>query len=569
MAFAEALQRRLWQRASSYFAGQGLEEAPPDLFVLRRQMRTAKRRGNHRWLGALRAVTCGASWTRGRLRDEGMHVDSALCPRCGQEVETLQHRCYGCPRNQDIPCCSRMASQLVRRANVELDNGRNSSLWLRGLTPSSWTEVPPPPEQVEVEWAIKDVDATCSFEGTIFAGGDGSGGRHGKDSRLRRAGWGAVILRAQRGIAPSALAEATFAAIGSAPVAGPHQSVNLAELLAFRHVLECTQHLSSLRLLYVLDSKYVSRGMAKLWRGRWPRTCVHEWKKVRDLIQGREVVLERISSHETAQSALELGASPVAFFLNSVADVVAGQAAARAQLSDASLASVEWGDCIAAAIRNRLAATFLASVDADPRLAKPPPKPPRQRIPLSEMLVSSQHSMSRCGRRYECSRCGTSVAHGSIRKFLRSECVPLCARADGRQLVPWKARVVVGHRSIDASHATLFDQSLQIFFCSACGATGSEHVRLLARPCRGFVSRAGKQALARIQKGLLPSSSSRALAQLQGSSQSVGRLVESQASRDLPREVSCPPPAAPAPATRLQALTARVRARARGVPTLG
>ena len=279
MAFAEALQRRLWQRASSYFAGQGLEEAPPDLFVLRRQMRTAKRRGNFRWLGALRAVTCGASWTRGRLRDEGMHVDSALCPRCGQEVETLRHRCYGCPRNQDIPCCSRMASQLVRRANVELDNGRNPSLWLRGLTPSSWTEVPPPPEQVEVEWAIKDVDATCSFEGTIFAGGDGSGGRHGKDSRLRRAGWGAVILRAQRGIAPSALAEATFAAIGSAPVAGPHQSVNLAELLAFRHVLECTQHLSSLRLLYVLDSKYVSRGMAKLWRGRWPRTCVHEWKK--------------------------------------------------------------------------------------------------------------------------------------------------------------------------------------------------------------------------------------------------------------------------------------------------
>ena len=53
--------------------------------------RKLAKRGNARQAGALRCILAGGTWPRARLAAAGL-VESAVCPRCGEEDETALHR---------------------------------------------------------------------------------------------------------------------------------------------------------------------------------------------------------------------------------------------------------------------------------------------------------------------------------------------------------------------------------------------------------------------------------------------------------------------------------------------
>ncbi len=112
--------------------------------------------------------------------------------------ETDLHRFWQCPANKHIEGCE--TSENLAWLAVR-DHGKQDCLWLRGLLPSGMVADTTPPD-AEEEWALGCDDAGERFLGTrdnpILGGGDGSGGVHTSDARLRRAGWATAILNGAR-----------------------------------------------------------------------------------------------------------------------------------------------------------------------------------------------------------------------------------------------------------------------------------------------------------------------------------------------------------------------------------
>ena len=99
-----------------------------------------------------------------------------------------------------------------------------------------------------------------SEELPLFCCGDGSGGEHSRDPRLRRAAWAWVQLVLPReGAAFRDDAPAVLRRHRRGAVAGSRQTVNRAELTAFADCLEETLG----DLTFVSDSSYVVRQFQK------------------------------------------------------------------------------------------------------------------------------------------------------------------------------------------------------------------------------------------------------------------------------------------------------------------
>ena len=80
-----------------------------------------------------------------RRKDEIARVDGyVLCPRCGKEPETPQHRIWLCECNSGKPAFDDSA-ELVPQALAQMD--MDEGFWLRGMMPAPWTAVPPSPSQ--------------------------------------------------------------------------------------------------------------------------------------------------------------------------------------------------------------------------------------------------------------------------------------------------------------------------------------------------------------------------------------------------------------------------------------
>ena len=196
-SFNASLERALWARASLHFCGGGLQKGT-DLTSVKAQLRRLQQRDDKRhWYGAVRTSVTGAQWPRKRLQEAGISIDTALCQRCGEAEETKFHRCWGCKANEAIPACAKTA-HLARRA--ERDVGVLPCLWLRGLVPAAWMEVTPPPEDPSPFVSGASPSSAWLWEGRLVGAGDGSGGAHTSDRRLRRAGWAVTIATARAGL---------------------------------------------------------------------------------------------------------------------------------------------------------------------------------------------------------------------------------------------------------------------------------------------------------------------------------------------------------------------------------
>ena len=379
--------------------------------------------------------------------------------------------------------------------------------WLRGLIPRSWTQVPEPPEEAPL-WRMGVLPSLPS----IWAFGDASGGKESSDPRLRRIGWAYTTQSAPAEATrprPPMQGRAAAGAYGGLP--GSKQTINRGDLQA---LLQLANDFEG-DIDYVTDSAYVCRGMERLATKRLPNSHKDLWRALRSLLRGRRVACHKVESHMDMARLHCLGA-PFQWYLgNAEADALADLAANLVSLGLNHTRRVQAIDRMAFLIRARAVATLLHAAEVDPHTWAP--RNARQAGPSLEAACrSSQHMAHGKGRSWSCGTCGQKVAmrKRKLLAWLATPCVApsSCPFAPEVTRVQGPSAIQVGHQTIDRSHAVIRDKGLDLWACTTCGASGRERLEALARPCPGFLSRYGADALNRINKGLLPGASAAARA---------------------------------------------------------
>ena len=335
----------------------------------------------------------------------------------------------------------------------------------------------------------------------LILGGDGSGGVHTRDHRLRRGGFGLVAVNSLS----HAIVRMWY---GSVP--GP-QSGYTAECTALLHALLRTNG----SCVMIMDSMPVIRQYRKsprinlkhnglLWQ------AIFTAKEQRKLWGGGEITLVWISSHKSEEHALHAGASPVQWLANQVADALAGRAAQEAGLHPLQVEQVLSQASTAHLILNRLVrVALLSKVSAAGRevshRCKPCGETKLQKV--EKWARAAGHALTAACK---CVRCGLQInlAHSalSLEGILTMPCVGIIKE----DLIKHAGRrsedcvLLLNNIEAHSSHTLATSGVLRLHFCVACGCYGAYRSNLLKQPCRHYQTKAGKAALASISAGKRP-----------------------------------------------------------------
>ena len=168
---------------------------------------------------------------------------------------------------------------------------------------------------------------------------------------------------------------------------------------------------------------------------------------------------------------------------------------------------------IARQVQDRLATILLDVCDKDKHedVDRIKEKKQRSKFNVESVVQRSEHNAKQSGDRWHCDRCNTSSSgsRGPLLRWLQMPCVP-GFRGHGDR------RVQLGRQPAHPSHRLQFDDTTSVWICMRCGYFGHKDFKLLLRECSGHTSRAGRQNLERVRKGLRPGSSAEAVLFNQG-----------------------------------------------------
>ena len=498
-----------------------------DIFPLRQYLKKLGCNENSAiWRGCHVCIATGGFWPQSRRHEAGLTEQEVTCARCDAGVpETPLHRHWQCAGNARIPAC--VDTQDLEEA-AQRDADEFPCFWHRGLVPASWTQTRCPSDTEEYwDWSFGEI-----LRGTgnqWWAGGDGSGGEHSRDPRLRRAGWSYVVAAEGVSREPEAAAAERGLRGRAGNIPGPVQTVNRGELLAaVVYAEECGAEGRNLH--YVTDSAYVVRGWLRHGT-RKPRSHRDLWKRLRAATDERGCCLtvHKVESHLDEAEAEMRGFPLLHVRLNQSADDLAARAAQRVALGAAEVHAVLDVDQRAARVRQRLAAILQDVGDKSERL----PRQPREAgcrqafTPFDEALAATQHEVVgtrgiRGGAsRMRCRSCLSEVrgSRATCTAWLRTPCAgPPRAPAAGTGPEPAggaraSGMVQVGGRTVHPSHDLRAHADVPVWYCARCGATTAREggvLKGLAGPCLPAgrpVSQAGQEALGRLARGLWPGTS--------------------------------------------------------------
>ena len=123
-------------------------------------------------------------------------------------------------------------------------------------------------------------------------------------------------------------------------------------------------------LMFYVDATYVLRGVR---RGpvSAPKRHSHQWRRFWTAVGDRRAEAIKITAHQNLHQALHEGVDQAAWTANDIADKLAEQAAAGAQLPPAAVAAVQRHDADARRVQLHLAAVALHVAKAAPTLYGP------------------------------------------------------------------------------------------------------------------------------------------------------------------------------------------------------
>ena len=301
---SEVRQSDVWRRARFSYGDMG---PVPWIEPARAAIRWAKRKGNYKSAGALRALVEGGWSTPRRKWAEGRaEVDTC---ECGKAAGTLYHWLTGCEKSREQRE-AKCAEGLLRQAVA----GLWDPLFSRGVAAR-----PKPVARVQAKywWLDGNSSERRLAEGKIFIDGSFKGAQW----RIARAAWAAVSLDEH----------GNWRWTYSGTLAEQHVSSYRAELTALYEVLR----IAAGPVEIYCDNEQVVKGIKK---GEKSCTAARTdgadiWRKIWPLlkIMGEEVKVEWILGHSTWLHVLERKLSPMQHAGNTMADKAAKEARAWAE----------------------------------------------------------------------------------------------------------------------------------------------------------------------------------------------------------------------------------------------
>jgi ribonuclease HI len=428
------------------------------------------------------------------LHDAGYEVSMA-CQHCeGHPPETLLHFFWGCPSLKNIEDQDIHKSSAIRVEAIE-EAGESPGLWLRGLCPMKEMRetLADDAGQGEDEMQMGQTFGDRAGATMLWIGTDGSGGKV-KDDRIQKCGWGLTAYDQNFRLR---------AAIGGRVGTGG-QTVPRAELTALCVALESAW--ADVDAIIYIDSSYVVNG----WRH------MELMKTNTDLgwrcfaakgARSATTAVRKVKSHIDKQDLLNAREPLHAFFLNETADEVAGAAAIRCQTDEMIVRQLRAMDEKTSKIQRRLVAVAMFRATQEEPGGRRELRPKtcgllKRRQLRHTALAQSQHTFSRQGQLFKCTKCFKSSGARKLLSLTRTPCIATIRRTIFQDQVR-RSRPQGGH----ASHN--FHRHRGVWFCMHCWSYTVSRLYTLARPCTFAgtgLSEKGQWTKNRFAKGLPPSS---------------------------------------------------------------
>ncbi len=396
-----------------------------------------------------------------------------LCPRCGECEETLFHQLWQCPANDGLEGC-----HWEHRARAEAEHASLPCFWLRGLPPLAWTYRPAmAPTQGEVVYLGGSPTKPVVLGAGDIVATDGSGGSFSSEPRLRRCGWGFVVLTP--GLA--------VRSCGWGPLHLWKQTVPLAELQAVQSALLATEGPITVAVDSVIVAKGIRRGPS--FRHSFNQ---YRWRVFWECAANRQITVVKVRSHVPAATAVSKGYDPQLWLANELADKLADEAARRAQLPARNIQEVAAADKLTLEVQQHILTVAHSVCQASKELYGPSSVGDRgveargrqaaRRSELASAIAQSMHRFSQ--QRFRCLDCHGAPGMGAEARlaFFRSPCPKL-------PLQVHPSHKVARHRGL--------------LWCTVCGKTGSQRFESFRAEC-GAPTAHGRRVLDKLRAGRLP-----------------------------------------------------------------
>ncbi len=473
-AFRDDLERKVGAHLAKSDEGFQCRRACLDFAV--KYARPSKRCSPHQ-AAVFRAVACGAIWTGTVARARGYDTDGD-CPLCKAAPDTIHHRTYCCPATRP-----RVEAAVPRWFWEEAKkSGAHDSFWTTAVVPHPAEEAPPP-----------RADFRCEVEYLAREGGRAAAADGLKDVTGRVYVDGSCQPSTVRGLARAAMALVT--ADGS----GNHGKV--LQLPVPRHLPQTAQAAECLVVAVAHDA---AKGMVEVigdclnvvraFQQSAARALLPSRKyagivldSFKDLARRRMVTVRWTKAHrEEATARNEEEAREIRG--NNAADAAAKEAVnLHPPLGADVVRKVEFYERRAP----HVVAAVTAAMELFPRAPTGLNRIPKPRT-IEEAERSERHLWSYRAGAWRCQRCGDYVTAGRMPPYRMHQ------RCTGRDITDRAGAFA------DAGHTMVrIDADLPVVMCSSCGSWGNRRTRNLAQPC-GEPTKAGRQALARVAKGLHP-----------------------------------------------------------------
>ena len=456
---------------------------------------------------------------QGAMEEHAQHLivradgNRCECKLCGHLVvgSPWLHAAYQC---KHIQCLDEEAIQATNFLSEQaLQAESDKAKWLRGLVPQHWPDHKEIPDPLSLNYEYTSSYGHMDVTGLIAAG-DGSGGAHNRDPRIRKCGFGLSIVRPNH---DHTKVDYVAHALGEVPGV---PTVPRAEMVVLWHFLRTT----SGSCTYIADNLQVAKQYAK-GPSFNPKANGLLWQQINQakLSRNGHVTVIWMPSHTSLEAAVKQGYHPSYWFANRLADSLAGDAAAARQLDSIQVTKYKEELEHMNSILLRLVSVALAicpskrEMEESRQAARNREHGPR--VPKEEraLLLAKQagHLLNGSGT---CTLCGLRVNFSKNLAYL--ECI-LNMRCFGRlnrdsltlhslpksnhRLDPEDTEHYLFHGvRVHQSHAMATHWDLQIHFCTFCGAYSQYRSRHLAKPCTLAPTKQGRENLHNILLGKRP-----------------------------------------------------------------
>ncbi len=435
---------------------------------------------------AYRSVACGAIMTYSRAARSGYLVRD-LCPLCKRASDTVRHRVWHCTHPDAVAAREAVAPQWLRR---EAERRQAcDSFWIHGLIPHPAEEWPRPASApVAVcsygnggQGSPTDDDGTATRPRLCgVLAGDGSCSTH-VFPELRRAGT-AIVQRRGDGTRGWTLQCPIPPPLPQTPQAAEFAVLALA--VQFQHPTARTTIASDCANVVESYNGPASRavGPKRAYAGVMREA-------LGDVSWQRRTTVRKVKAHVDPSSVAD-PADRIDAEENGAADVAAKEAALlHPQPTPAQVA-----DLSSSLRRSRLIVRTVARVI---QVFPPMPLERMQRAPApregATVHIDGAHDWVFVSGMWRCRVC--------MRMTVKPEITPAlaCQRCEGPR-ASLAAEAIVGRGHILAKT----QGPAQVLFCVQCGAYSARRAYGLGAQCAGVPRPAGRQALARIRRGLQP-----------------------------------------------------------------